>query len=187
MTQTVLYWIEKLGEMKRRGYNVIHRSVIETIYEGDKKSVRTVIHRLVKRGLLEKVANNWYCIPPCNIFDIVKTVFPGSYISLEWALHYHDVIDQEIKIITLVGLGKPKIVKGAYIFELHKIKKALFFGFDEQFVAEAEKALLDTIYIRHEAPKELNLDLLDMGKLKEYSMKFPKWVRKYIKMYLESI
>jgi hypothetical protein len=60
---------------------------------------------------------------------------------------------------------------------------ALFFGFsrEERYdLATPEKALLDLLYLRGQAPfrDELELGHLDVEKLRQYSQKFPKTVRK---------
>jgi hypothetical protein len=99
---------------------------------------------------------------------------------MEWALHHHEVLDRPSHVVTVVWLGKPRVVRSsAFTFELHRISRRLYFGFDpEKAIAEPEKALLDTIYIRGRAPPELNLDLLDPRKLAKYASKYPERVRR---------
>jgi hypothetical protein len=48
-------------------------------------------------------------------------------------------------------------------------------------IAEPEKALLDTIYLRGYVPPELNLDLLDLQKLVRYAERFPRKTKISIK------
>jgi hypothetical protein len=102
---------------------------------------------------------------------------------MEWALHYHEIIDQPSQVVTVVWLGKPRKVKSrVYTFELHKISRKLYFGFDTgKMIAEPEKALLDTIYLRGYVPPELNLDLLDLEKLVRYAERFPRKTKISIK------
>jgi len=177
MRMSILDWIRVLEDFKRRGIKVIHRSALEAIYRGKDASLSVVINRLEKKGLVKRITKNWICIPPCEIWEIVKVVFPTAYISLEWALHYHEIIDQEIKVITLVWPDKTRVVTNTYTFEIHKISKRLYFGFNEKNIADPEKALLDTIYIRKKPPPELNIELLNINKLLNYAEKFPKKVR----------
>ena len=185
MRKSTLEWLKILQNYKKRGITVIHRSALQAIYDGEKSSLRTILYRLEKNGLLQRIARNWYCIPPCEIFEIVKVVFPSSYISLEWALHYHDIIDQRTNTITLIWLKKPKIIKNTYTFEIHKIKEELYFGFDkDKRIAEPEKAILDTIYLRKKLPSELNIELLDKNKIQKYSKHFPRRVHKTIEKLL---
>lgn len=182
----MLEWIKLLDSFKRRGIKVLHRSALEAIYKGKETSLSVIINRLEKKGLIKRITKNWICIPPCEVWEIVKIVFPTAYISLEWALHYHEIIDQEIEVITLVWLDKTRIVKNTYRFEIHKISKKLYFGFSDKGIAEPEKALLDTIYIRKKAPPELNIELLNTKKLVNYASKFPKRVLNELSKFLKT-
>jgi len=180
MRMSILDWISLLDNFKRKGIKVIHRSALEAIYVGKDTSLSVIINRLERRGLIKRITKNWICIPPCEIWEIIKIVFPTAYISLEWALHYHEIMDQEIKVVTLVWLDKTRTITNTYRFEIHKISRKLYFGFDEKRIAEPEKALLDTIYIRKKIPPELNIELLNINKLLNYANNFPKRVQSEI-------
>jgi predicted transcriptional regulator of viral defense system len=146
-----------------------------------KRSLAVALTRLEKTGLIRRVSRGWICIQPCEMWEIIRVVYPSSYISLEWALHHHEILDQAVHTITLIWLGKPKVIKiKHYIFELHRIKPQLHFGYDVKMIAEPEKALLDTIYIRGKLPSELNLETLNPKKISTYSKKYPKTIQKYI-------
>jgi len=177
-------WIKILEELKSKGLRIVHISSLSSLTDINARSLSVTIWRLEKYGLVERVEKGWICIDKCTPIDLVKTLFPSAYLSLEWALHYHDVLDQEIKIVTAVWLSKTKRAKhGKYMFEIHSIKKSLYFGFDtKNMVASPEKALLDTIYFRKNYPSyELNLDILNYKKIKIYSKSYPKRVRKTIR------
>lgn len=182
---TTLDWIKIINEFKSKGIKIVHRSALESLYSGTKASLSVIINRLEKKGLIKRITKDWLCFPPCEVWEIVRIVFPTAYISLEWALHYHDIIDQEIKIITLVSLNKTRCVKNSYVFEIHKISRKLHFGFDEKRIAEPEKALLDTIYLRKKVAFDLNIELLNTNRLKKYMKKFPKRVQMYVKEILD--
>lgn len=175
-------WLKLLNEFRSRGVNILHISSLEAATNMKRKSLAVALTRLENIGVIRRVSREWICIPPCSLTDIVKIVYPSSYISLEWALHYHEVIDQKIHTVTLVWLGKPKTVRMKhYIFELHKIKRELHFGYDENLIAEPEKALLDTLYIRRREPDQLNLENLNPKKLARYAEKYPKTIQKHIR------
>ena len=182
MRTSLFMWLGFLNDLRRRGIKIVHRSAFEAFYRGKEASLAVILNRLEKKGLITRVTRNWYIIAPCEVWEIVKAIFPSAYLSLEWALHYYDILDQEIRVITLVWLGKTKIIhSNKYIFELHRISPKLYFGFDERMIAEPEKALLDTIYIRGKVPPELNVELLDLDKLNNYARLFPKRVKEYVK------
>ncbi len=182
MRMNVLDWIRILEGLKKKGIHVVHRSFFEATYCGKRESLGIILNRLERRGLILRVMRNWFCIPPCDVWEVVKVVFPSAYISLEWALHFHDVLDQHVEVVTLVWLGKTKRVRSRFAdFEIHKVSRDLYFGFDRNtMIAEPEKALLDTVYIRGKVPAEINIDLVDRGKLLKYAEKFPKRVLKEI-------
>ncbi|RLG59296.1 hypothetical protein DRN87_05720 [Candidatus Geothermarchaeota archaeon] len=152
------------------------------------RSLTVALTRLEDIGIIRRVSRGWICIQPCEIWEITKVVFPSSYISLEWALHYYEILDQEIHVITMVWLGKPKVVRNRYyIFELHKIKPQLYFGYNDMMIAEPEKALLDTLYLRKKLPSELNLETLNPNKLYTYAKKYPISIQRYISNILPEI
>jgi len=101
-------WLEVFEYFRSRNIKVIHISALESKIDLKGKSLSVALNRLEKANVIKRVAKGWICIAPCEIWEITKVVFPSSYISLEWALHYHDLLDQEVKVITLVWLGKTK-------------------------------------------------------------------------------
>ena len=174
-------WIKVIEDFRSRGIRVIHTSSLEAVTNMKKKSLTVALTRLEKTGLIRRVSRGWICIQPCEIWEIVRVVYPSSYISLEWALHYHEILNQEIHIITMIWLGKPKVVKNRYYtFEIHRIKPQLHFGYDDNMIAEPEKALLDTLYLRKKLSDELNLETINSQKLSNYAEKYPKTIRRYI-------
>jgi predicted transcriptional regulator of viral defense system len=177
-------WVKLVEELKEKGYKVIHVSALRSMTGLGDASLNVALWRLQRLGLVHRVARGWVCLGKCEVWEVVRTAFPSGYISMEWALHYHEIIDQPSQVVTVVWLGKPRKVKShVYTFELHKISKKLYFGFDAgKMIAEPEKALLDTIYLRGYVPPELNLDLLDSEKLLSYAEKFPKRLRKKVEI-----
>lgn len=175
-------WVKLVEGLKSSGINIVHISALRSLTGLSEASLNMALWRLQRTGLLHRVARGWICLGKCEVWEIVKAAFPSAYVSMEWALHYHEVIDRPSRVITITWLGKPRISKSrTYTFELHRISKRLYFGFDPgKMIAEPEKALLDMIYIRGSAPPELNLDLLEPGKLTSYATSFPKRVHKVL-------
>jgi len=172
-------WVKFFREMEAKGIRVFHVSALKSVSSLDSKALSVALWRLERRGLIRRVARGWICFGDCSIPEIVKAVFPSAYLSLEWALHYHEVLDQEVRVVTLVWLGKTKVVQSReYLFELHKIKRELYFGFNvKDMIAEPEKALLDLVYFRGKIPPELNLEFIDFSKLAAYAERYPPKVR----------
>ena len=113
-----------------------------------------------------------------------------SYISCEWALNYHSIILQvpvTCSTITLVSSVRKRnnIHYKGIIIEYSHISEKLFMGFEtrEGFnLALPEKAMLDTIYLRGYMPfpDELELETLDLNKLKNFSLLYPASVQKKV-------
>lgn len=173
-------WVKLFESLRSSGVKVVHISALRSLTGLSTASLNTALWRLQKAGLVVRVARGWVCLGGCEAWEVVKAAFPSAYISMEWALHYHEVIDRPSHVVTAVWLGKPRVVRSrAFTFELHRISRRLYFGFDPgRAVAEPEKALLDTIYIRGNVPRELNLDLLDPERLASYASRFPRRVHK---------
>ena len=179
---SILNWIKIFNDLRRKGIKIVHVSFLEAVSGLSPKSLSVALWRLERRGLVERVGRGWYCIDCCETWEIIRVVFPSAYLTLEWALHYHDILDQRVTTITLAWLGKTKTVKvGERTYELHRISRKLYFGFNDKMIAEPEKALLDTLYYRGKLPPELNLDLLDKNRLAKYSEKYPPRVRRKLK------
>jgi predicted transcriptional regulator of viral defense system len=128
-----------------------------------KASAHNRIERLVRAGWLRRIKQGLYLIidsmsarsqNDTSLYVIANSLMAESYVSLSYALNYHQMFDQYGKIITSVTVKKSK----KYIFDDHiynfaKVKKDLYFGFIEKRedgkivkIAEAEKALIDYLY-----------------------------------------
>jgi len=118
----------------------------------------------IRRGLY--VLSERYQKTPPHPFLIANRIKHASYVSLQSALEYHDLIPEYVPSITSVTTGRPEILNtpiGSFIFK--HIKKALFLGYEaidlgggnSAFVARPEKALLDLLYL---TPRSDSLDYL---------------------------
>ena len=124
-------------------------------------------------------------------FLVANRLETGSYVSLEMALRYHNLIPEHVALITSVTTGRPREWKNEFGRFLYRhIHPRYFFGmeyrliFGEQFayIAYPEKALLDLIYLRKggdsaEFIRSLrlqNLENLDLVRLDEFANRFNK-------------
>lgn len=149
--------------------------------------------RAVKTGHVARIARGVYY----NTFkeaprveEVACYLRTPSYISCEWALNYHGVILQVPVVCTVITLSasvgkRNKINYRGVVIEYSKISEDLFSGYEvkEGFnMATPEKALLDTLYLRGNIPfaDELELDRLDIAKLKALAESYPKSVQRKI-------
>ncbi|MCG6538422.1 MAG: hypothetical protein L7F78_27830 [Syntrophales bacterium LBB04] len=142
--------------------------------------------RALARGFVERVARGIYV-------NTLREKRPGieevgcflrtpSYISCEWALNRHGVLLQAPVVCTVLTLGTAvgearNLDYGGVTIEFSHISPRLFTGFETREgynLALPEKALLDAIHLRKSIPfrDELELDALDLARLKEFAKAF---------------
>jgi predicted transcriptional regulator of viral defense system len=155
------------------------------------------LSRALKNGLIHRINRGHYINSFIHGFPEVEEVAcflkPPAYISCEWALNYHSLSLQSPYVCTVITLassvGKNRNVnyQGVTI-EFSKISPPLFFGYTFQkkfYIADPEKAILDTLYYRPMIPAydELELDAVNVQTLLQMVEKYPNSVyRKLIKL-----
>lgn len=152
-------------------------------------SRRVALSRLVKRKVLRRLRRNIYevILKPSDILEVSNILYQPSYLSFTYCLGKLGILNQiayEIEFATPKKTKRIEIRDRTIIFR--KIDKKLFFGFtlkDNIFIAEPEKALLDTLYLQSRGwtkleESELNLKGLSKEKFLKMSKKFPPKVQK---------
>lgn len=149
-----------------------------------------------KKGYITKITKLFYVFTDkkaseAEICFIANKLLEPSYISLEYALRYYNLIPEIVYLITSVGSRKTKMIKSSTgNFSYRVIKESLFFGYKiieiggvSFKIAEPEKALLDFLYLRSDIRNEddieelrINWDvfheIIDPEKLAEYAKAF---------------
>jgi len=156
----------------------------------------------LKRGLYI-FSGEWRKIQPSVLFMANFLVLP-SYVSLEYALGFYEIIPEKVTVVTSVTTKKTKIFKNLLgSFEYRSIKENLFFGFKKEidnnqefFIALPEKALLDYFYLNShfqgnfselESLRLQNLENLNTELLKTYGLKYNKRIRKIAEVLIEFV
>lgn len=145
-----------------------------------------------KKGYLKKIINSFYVFPDRNINEskinfIANKLNEPSYLSLEYALRYYNLIPEIVYLITSVTTRKTKMLKTPIgNFQYRALKENLFFGYKiielggiSFKIAEPEKALLDFLYLRGDIKnnndlKELRInpeifnEIMNIKKIEEY-------------------
>jgi len=156
------------------------------------RNLRVTLSRLVKRKVLCRLRRDLYeiILKPSDILEVANTVYRPSYLSFIYCLGKLGILNQisyEIEFATPKKTKRMEIRSRTVIFR--KISKKLFFGYtlkDNVFIAEPEKALLDTLYIKSKGlvdldEDELNLGTLSRNKFLKMSRQFPPTVQKEAK------
>lgn len=140
----------------------------------------------LKKGLYV-FSEEYRKIQPLNLF-IANFLVAPSYVSLEYALAFYELIPERVGVITSVTTKKTKVFKNVFgRYEYHSVKESLFFGYkkiklegNNVFVALPEKALVDYFYLNPDAKADFsyfdslrlqNLDAMNTESLKSVALK----------------
>jgi predicted transcriptional regulator of viral defense system len=153
---------------------------------------RRRLYEWQKRGLITKVANNFYVFSGVALDgDILKTIgcqiYAPSYIGLASALSWYNFIPESVFQTTAVTTRRNRFIRtGMGDFRFSSIKPGLFFGVsvvvrgsNHFFISDPEKTLLDHFYFTsgsdtREALQESRLNVneirrvIDWQKLRNY-------------------
>lgn len=174
---------------------VLEIEAIRLNWKGKKSAIPVMLNRWEKQDKIIKLKNGLYIFSvkyrSKEIFEpwISYLIKNPSYISLEKAMEYYQLIPDAIFTYTSVtprkhpGLFETRVGN----FKYFSIKKEYFWGYRviesndlRGYIAEPEKALLDTFYftkgeIDINYLKEMrfqNLEILDGAKLRAYAERF---------------
>ena len=140
-----------------RSYPVFTLDTVCNINKKDALYTKLYLNRLVKRGLIKRIQRGKYTVHDDPIIVATRIIWP-SYISLWYALRYHDLTEQipeKISVLTTSKKGLKRIeflgksivfttIPAKYLFGYSKI---LISGF-EVFMADPEKAIVDSVVQR---------------------------------------
>jgi len=141
----------------------------------------------VKKGWLVAIKKGFYALPQKDLdVHLIANRVNKSYISLEYALSFYQIIPEITRVITSVSCERAEKFENDFgTFSYYKIKSDLFTGYvkresklkDVFFkIASPEKALFDLVYFRDDLRSkndliELRLNLekkIDLRKVYSY-------------------
>lgn len=178
------------------------------LLEAKPQDIRRQVRYWVEKGyllILKKgiymFNDNYRKIAPSRRF-IANFLVSPSYLSLEYALGYYDLIPEKVTVYTSITTKKTETYRNCLgTFEYRSVKEDIFLGFTKAtdngqdfFIAQPEKALLDFFYFHKglqgkpaefESLRLQNLDTLDMGKMNELGKKFTKKVNKVTRAFID--
>ncbi len=162
---------------------------LEKVLGLERASLYVTLSRLVRYGVLERARRGVYqlTLRPGEVSHTANLLYAPSYLSFESALARYGILSQVPYTLSFATTRRSKrITLGAAVVEFHQLRHDLFFGYTlEQglYVAEAEKALLDELYLIKRGKSSLPLDglrLTDLSseKLLTYAGRFPPYVER---------
>lgn len=176
----------KLLEFRQhfKKFNVITYQDIRNAFGVVNKSQ---LYQWRKNKHLISVRRGMYVLSGCNIDSLLMAnELNDSYISLESALSYYQMIPEIVQTVTSVSKDRQKEISNDFgNFCYHKIVPKLFTGFtliksnvkENRFIrmAEPEKAIFDLVYFRSDLKEKrdfeslrLILEKLKVKKMKKY-------------------
>jgi len=164
-----------------------------------------------QKNYIQKIRNGYYCFSKeergeGNLFYLSNMIYKPSYISLETALSYYNLIPEGVYLFTGVSTRKTIMFEtplGNYKY--HKIKKELFFGYKlvkigeyNVKLAEIEKTILDLFYFRKindtkainsfRLNQEIAREIIQQERLMNYLSEYKSSVlEKRIKLFIDYI
>jgi len=154
----------------------------------DPVDVRRQLSRWAGNGRVNRLRRGLYALAPpyrkviAHPFVIANRMVRPSYVSLQSALGFHGLIPESVPVTTSITTGRPgefSTPLGTFVFR--HVRTPLFQGFREvemgnrqpAFVATAEKALLDLLYLEKNSDSEeylgeLRLEMDDGFDLDEF-------------------
>ena len=157
--------------------------------------INVQLARFVRAGAVVRLKRGLYAFSHAKVneFVLANYIYRPSYVSLESGLNYWGIIPDVTANVTSVSPTTTKTVRserGVFIYS--KIAKSLYFGWQivkdagSEFhfsIAEAEKAVLDYVYIRKIrdlGDQRVDLSGINRKKLAGYGKIFPAWVMRTI-------
>ena len=174
--------------------------VIETenVVEGfsSRNALEVQLTRWVQQGKLVQLRRGLYVlsepyrkVDPFEFF-LASVIERPSYISLEKALEYHNLIPEGVSTYTSITTKRPgRYATKLGTFDYRHIQVSLFWGYEAvavhhetAFVALPEKALLDLFYAKPVRPsldyleglRLQNMDKINKGRLLAFARRFKK-------------
>lgn len=201
MTSTILSKsdLELLENILSKHGSIVDFGSIKSFLEKDNSDaeIRNKVSLLSKKGWLVRLKRGIYAVASLESHNftgisplaISNAMIADSYVSLEFALNYHDLFDQMPSRLTAITTSR-SFTSDFQSIEYHfaKTQPKLFFGFDEVMmerravkIAESEKAILDFLYLRTDVyTADLMLEKLkdakesmDFNKLIDYAAVYP--------------
>lgn len=196
-----------MNTMRRNRVELFTLQDLEVFYPKTRlKTIKNNLRNWLLKGYIKRLKRNLYMNVqvyekniPC--YYMANKLYEQSYVSLETALSFYNIIPEEVSEITSVTTKPTRTIKNEYgVFIYRTCKKNAFYGYNimkiemyKTFIADREKALVDFVYYRiidgqtdfsEERFNEKLLPKLNSKKAEMYAEKFNKKTLETIKQIL---
>ena len=144
------------GDLLKLGRKVVTTREAAARWRSEQRTTGKRLQALERAGLVRHLRRGLWSLDP-NLDPLVLPPFLTAplpaYVSFWSALAHHGMIEQIPRQIWVASLARPrKITTSIGNYEIHQLAPELFAGFtgteDQGYLAEPEKALFDTVYVR---------------------------------------
>jgi predicted transcriptional regulator of viral defense system len=181
--------LREFEETLKKGHLLIFSNEdIIRIFGWSKTSVKFLLHRYTRRGITTRLKNGLYMLSGATVseFYIANRLCEPSYVSLETALSFHNIIPETVYAITSITTRATRVrTANGKSYQYHRILRSAFTGYKPLslgdftvLVAEPEKALVDHCYLVARGWRKpldadrLRLKNLDRKKINDYARLF---------------
>lgn len=133
---------------------------------------------------IKRAEKGVYYLERASIYEVASNIVPFSYVSALSALKFYELTTQYPIVISVMSPKKHRIVAlPPYKIEFVMLKRSLIFGYVRRgnaFVAEPEKAFLDSLYlgrysyIDEALAKGIENETISVSKLIKYAQQYKK-------------
>ncbi|MFH0972367.1 MAG: hypothetical protein V1835_07450 [Candidatus Micrarchaeota archaeon] len=171
MKKSNLYEIRELA--RRSGRSVYSIQQLANLIAKPKGIAKVYASRLVQKGLAKRILRGKISFSTDD-YVIASQLIEPAYVSLSSALLFHKLIKQVPAFVECVNTrNSRRFLELGIVY--HKMPPSLFFGYERQgrdgsyaFIADAEKALIDSVYFgsiskkdAHDAMKEVRSEKIN--------------------------
>lgn len=146
---------EAIGRLHELGQPAVTTADAAALLGVSIDAANKTLNRLARAGLVSRIRHGLWAvgprIDPMLLPDRLTAPYP-SYVSLQSALYFHEMISQIPQVTYVVSLDRTRRIRTSVgTFSIHHVAPELFGGFDilESGVklATPEKALVDVFYL----------------------------------------
>lgn len=147
------------------------------------------------KGYLKKIVNKWYVFAEIeqsteSLYRIANKIYQPSYVSLESAFNYYNLIPEGVFTVTSISTKKTSTFDTPIgTLGYRSIQSNLFFGYQIKQVgnvhfamADLEKCILDYLYLHPNLVGEEDFEALRLNPVVLSQIKW-ELIRGYLKIY----
>jgi len=188
-------YLSFLNTLKRNEMVLFTLQDVEVLFPRTKpKTIKNNLTNWLVKGYIRRLKRNLYeCVQPDNgqhipDYYVANRLYQPSYVSLETALSFYNIIPGEAAEVTSVTTKATRTIRNrGCVFTYRTCKKNAFLGYRlmkiegyKALIADREKALVDFIYYRmldgqgDFMEERLNLSKVRPNRARSYAKKFNK-------------